>query len=238
LRRSIILALVGFVLVLILRFPARWAAPLLPHAVHCDQLEGSVWSGRCSALTISGSAVGDLDWDLHFLPLLRGQLDLQLDLANQGSYLRGNIARGFGGELTGRDVSLDVPLNNRLVSSIPAGVQAHLSGRLARVTWNGTAITALQGEMDVQDLIGQQGLALGNYHVTFVPAEPPSGELHDTGGPLQISGSVKLLRDGGYDVDGLVAARPSAPPTIVDAIKYLDTPDAQGRRRFSIHNDR
>jgi len=58
LRRAVILAVVGFALVLIVRFPARWLAPLLPHAIHCQQLDGTVWSGSCSGLTAGVSVLG------------------------------------------------------------------------------------------------------------------------------------------------------------------------------------
>jgi hypothetical protein len=83
LRRAVILAITGFVLVLIALLPARWIGPLLPHAMHCQQLDGSAWRGSCSGLTTANGALGDLTWDLHALQLLRGRLELRLDLTNQ-----------------------------------------------------------------------------------------------------------------------------------------------------------
>jgi general secretion pathway protein N len=228
----------GFVLVLIARFPARWIGPLLPHGMHCLQLDGSVWSGSCSGLTRGASTMGDLTWDLHALQLLRARLELRLDLSNQGSYLRGTVAFGFGGALHGRDVQLDLPLTSALISSLPAGAQARLMGKLSRVEWTGKYLAGLEGQLDIQDLVGAQGQAFGNYQATFGAdsqgADTPSGVVHDTGGPLALDATLQLTHDPGYVVQGHVAARPSASNTLADDLKYLGSPDASGRRTFSL----
>ena len=84
-RQSIILAAIGFMLVMLVRFPARWVSPLLPHGVHCQRLDGSAWSGTCTGLTSSGGALGDLSWDWHVLQLLRDLACLGNDLIQLGA---------------------------------------------------------------------------------------------------------------------------------------------------------
>jgi len=238
-RRPILVAFIGFMLVLIVRFPARWISPLLPHGMHCRQLDGSAWNGSCTDLTGSNGPLGDLRWELHPLQLLRGRLDLQLDLTNQGSYLRGDVALGLGGALHGRDVSLDFPLNSQVVSSFPAGAHARLLGKLSRIEWTGKFLSELQGELDIQDLVGSQGAALGNYQAIFAPAaggdaDLPLGVVHDSGGALALDATLQLNHDPGYVLQGNVAARTSASPEIANVVKYLGSPDAAGRRPFSL----
>ena len=239
-RRAIILAAIGFALMLVVRLPARWIRPLLPHDLHCQQLDGSAWSGSCAGLNAGGSALGDLSWELHPLQLLRGRLDLQLDLTNQGNYLRGDVALGFGGALHGRDVSLDFPLTSQLVSSLPAGAHARLQGKLARIEWSGKFFSVLQGELDIQDLVGSQGMAFGNYQAVFAAEDAgggagmPKGVVRDSGGALELNATLQLNHDPGYVLQGQVAARPSASPELADAIKYLGSADAAGRRPFSL----
>jgi general secretion pathway protein N len=240
LRQAIILALIGFVLVLLVRFPARWSSPLLPHGLHCQQLDGSAWSGSCTGLTTNGRMLGDLTWELHALQLLRARLDLKLDLTNGANFVRGDVAMGFGGALHGRDVALDLPLTSALVSSLPAGAHARLLGNLSRIEWTGKFLAQLQGELNIQDLVGSRGLAFGNYQATFGAAtgsgdaEAPSGIVHDTGGPLALDATLQLNHDPGYVLQGRVAARPGASPDIADVLKYLGSPDATGRRPFSL----
>jgi hypothetical protein len=239
LRRAIILAVIAFALVLIVRFPARWLGPLLPRGLHCQALSGSAWHGSCVGLSGTGGSQGDLTWDLQLLQLLRARLGLQLDLENQGSYVRGEVAFSLGGGVHGRDVTLDLPLTSALVSSLPAGAHAHLLGQLARIEWTGKYLSELQGEVQIQDLVGSQGQAFGSYQVTFTPAgsdnsDLPTGEVHDRGGALQLDATLQLTHDPGYLVQGHVAARPSASADINDTLKYLGTPDASGRRPFSL----
>jgi general secretion pathway protein N len=240
LRRSIILAATGFVLVLILRFPARWISPLLPHGVHCQQLDGSAWSGTCTGFSNGLASLGDLSWDLHPLQLLRGRLGLHVDLTNQANFLRGDVALGFGGAVHATDVALDIPLTSALVSSLPAGAHARLSGKLARIEWTGKFLADLQGELDIQDFVGSQGAAFGSYQAIFA-AQPesagsamPKALVHDTGGPLELDATLQLNHDPGYVLEGRIAARPAASPDIADLLKYFGAADAAGRRPFSL----
>ncbi len=157
---------------------------------------------------------------------MRGRLGLRLDLTNQGNYLRGDVALGFGGAVHATNVSLDIPLTSSLVSSLPAGAHARLSGRLVSIGWTGKFLSELQGQLDIQDLVGTQGEALGNYQAIFQPApgnaDTINGVVHDTGGPLALDATLRLTHVPGYVVDGHVAARPAAPPQLADMLRYLD----------------
>ena len=60
------------------------------------------------------------------------------------------------------------------------------------------------------------------------------GQLRDTGGPLSVAGTLRLTQAGGFDVQALVAPRPDAPPELTSNLKFLGSPDASGRRQFSM----
>lgn len=239
-RRLIILAASGFALMLLVRFPARWISPLLPRGVQCQQLDGTVWSGTCTGLMAGVNAVGDLSWELHALQLLRARLDLRLGLTHQGSYLRGAVALGPGGAIHARDVTVDMPLTSALVSSLPAGAHAQLLGKLARIEWNGRFVTALEGDVEVRDFVGSEGQAFGSYQAVFEPGpaqgntDMPTGMVHDLGGPLALTATLQLTHDPGYVVQGQVAARPSASPEFAGQLRFLGSPDAAGKRPFSL----
>jgi hypothetical protein len=61
-----------------------------------------------------------------------------------------------------------------------------------------------------------------------------AGALTDMGGLLQITGTLQLKADRSYLVEGLVATRPETPRDVADSLQFLGTPDAQGRRSFSL----
>ncbi len=165
---------------------------------------------------------------------------MQLDLTDHGNYLRGVLGKGFGGALHGRNVTLDLPLTSALVSSLPAGARARLTGKLSRFDWNGKSLDALQGDLTLLDFVGAQGQSFGSYQVIFAPdanagaTGTPTGVVHDLGGPLALEATLQLTRDPGYVLQGQVAARPAAPPELADQLKYLGSADASGHRPFSI----
>jgi len=240
LRRALFLAVAAFVLVLIMRLPARWIGPLLPHGIHCRQLDGTAWHGSCAGLSTGGGDLGDLAWNLHALQLLRGRLEAQLDLAGPGSQVSGTVALGVGGALHGRDVSVDLPLTSALVSAMPGGAHARLLGRLSRIEWTGRFMSQLQGEIDIQDLVGPSGQVFGSYQAIFGPesgsgaADSPTGVIRDTAGVLALDGTLQLTHDPGWVLNGHVAARPGASADIADIIQHMQSPDATGRHPFTL----
>jgi hypothetical protein len=63
---------------------------------------------------------------------------------------------------------------------------------------------------------------------------PLTGALDDLGGPLDVTGSLQLLADRSYVVEGLIAARADAPADISQMLQFLGPADQQGRRPFSL----
>jgi hypothetical protein len=60
------------------------------------------------------------------------------------------------------------------------------------------------------------------------------GQLRDLNGPLSVTGVVRLSPDGSYELAGSVAPKPDADPDLARVLQLLGTPDAEGRRAFSI----
>ena len=65
------------------------------------------------------------------------------------------------------------------------------------------------------------------------PGEP-TGKLRDLDGPLAVEGTLRLTRQPGFELEGLVAPRAGAEPALINNIRYLGSPDATGRRPFSV----
>ena len=80
-------------------------------------------------------------------------------------------------------------------------------------------------------------VALGGYELKFAGDAAAdgklTGQLRDTGGPLDVAGTLTLTPAPGYLLSGTVATRPEASPTLVRQIAFLGSPDAAGRRSFA-----
>jgi hypothetical protein len=98
-------------------------------------------------------------------------------------------------------------------------------------------IREIQGRIEVRNLEERSGnnTALGSYSVSFPGGSgDPVGTLRDLEGPLALEGTLRLTPAPGFELEGLIAARRDAPPELVNSLRFLGSPDATGRRPFSL----
>jgi hypothetical protein len=238
-RRSIwiaLLAVAGFAVIVLTRLPASWLAPRAA-AANCASVDGTLWSGACSGLSVQRVPLGDLSWDLEPARLLAGTLAAHIVLAHGTLAAHADVTLGLDGALTVRNLLADVPLDPALLPQLPRQLhgRAHAELALARIE-HGT-LTEIQGRIEAHDLEERtvRVTPLGNYAVTFPGGSgEPTGKVQDLGGPLAVEGTLRLTRARGYVLEGEVAARPGAPPELAANLAYLGSPDALGRRPFSM----
>jgi len=226
----------AFVLALIARFPASWAAWMLPRDVACRELGGTLWSGTCSDLTVTQASLGDLQWSLEPLRLFLGELSLQVSLTRPQGRARGGIEIGLSGAITGRNLQARFRLDHALIAQLPPSTRAVVDANLTSLRWQNGNIEAIRGEIAVTGLTTAQGESLGAYRIAFPGGGTgePTGRLSDLGGPFSVEGTVRVTPGPGYVVSGLIAARTGAPPDLAAQLRYLGTPDSEGRREFSV----
>lgn len=240
-RRTVWLVLIGLLAFLgfvIARLPARWIAPGPKAPVSCTDIDGTLWSGTCTGLTAYRQSYGDLSWELHPLRLLAGKLSVSVVLVRGTGSAQGLVDAGFGRRVTARNLVADLPLDPTLLPQLPGDLRGTVHADLPLLVLHGEQVQALQGRIEVHDLIQGAGTAaqpLGSYSLEFPPGAdgPPVGHLRDLGGPLSVDGSLRLTPEPGVSVEGLVAARPTAAAELQQEIQFLGSPDAQGRRLFS-----
>jgi Type II secretion system (T2SS), protein N len=244
-RRTVWIALLAglaFAGILVARFPAVWAAGALPPWLSCDDVEGTVWNGTCTGLTLRHQqAVGDLAWQLHPLRLLAARLAAHVQLTQGTAFLNADVEWGPGHRLLGRDVHARFELDPQLLPALPANLTGGARADLAYIEMKGNLLTDLRGRIEVHDLMQHQGAGtpLGSYSLSFPGARGGGelvGELQDLGGPLALAGTVRMTPEPGFLLDGKVATRASVTPDLAQQLQILGAPDAQGRRSFSIAN--
>jgi general secretion pathway protein N len=236
-----LLAIVAFAAILIARLPAPWVAGFLPKNVTCAELSGTVWDGSCAGLVAQNVRVDTVSWQLRPLALFGGKLAGHIDVTRGTSFARGDIeASTSGNTITARNFQADMPLDPTLISQLPRDLSGVVRGNLQSIHIEKGAIISVQGQLEAHDLVqasGGQRLGLGDYALTFPAADPskePVGQLRSLSGPLNVEGTLRLTREPGFVLEGLVAAGPGASPQLAKELSYLGAPDAQGRRPFSV----
>ncbi len=227
-----------FLAVLLARLPARWVLSAAGHDMRCESVEGSLWDGSCTGATVSGTALGNLTWRLHPGRLLRGQLAAHVTARRANASARADVALGPNGTLVARNVAIDLPLESQLLPALPPYITGTAHAELERIeVTRGGVVRELQGRITVLHLIDSSGQVtpLGSFAVTFPGGTgAPVGRLRDLGGPLALEGTLRLTDQPGYDLHARVAARADAVPSLINALQFLGTPDAAGRRPFAL----
>ncbi|HEX7080303.1 MAG TPA: type II secretion system protein N [Gammaproteobacteria bacterium] len=226
-------------------FPAATAYRLFaPETVRLAGVEGTVWSGGAAVGSVVGLPLRDVSWQVDALPLLTGRVAAHVEARLADGVIQGDVRvtprtavlRNVRAGISVAALSPLVPL---------AGVEGQLRISLERAEIRDGWPVELVGEAQVAELavppllpVRHPGLIpLGGYELTFAETPDPGilGELRDTGGPLEVTGTLALEPDGGYRLAGLVAARAGAPPELVQGLELMTgPPEAGGKRPFEL----
>jgi len=230
-------AAIAFLAIVLARMPAAWVVPARGAQWSCTSVEGSLWSGGCAGLTVSGTSLGDLSWELHPSRIVLGRAAAHVTLGHGPADAAGDVEVGLGGRVTARNVVADLPLNSALLPAVPANLHGRAHCELTLVQLQRGVIRQLQGRIEARNLEERSGndTALGSYAVSFPGGSgDPVGTLRDLEGPLALEGTLRLTPAPGFELEGVIAARTGAPPELVNSLRFLGSPDATGRRPFSL----
>jgi hypothetical protein len=229
----------------IVSFPAsvahRWFSP---EGVALAAVNGTLWRGRAAQGGVQGLAFSNLRWRLKPLPLVLGRLDLTAEADLATGFARSDVlVAGNRVELTELSASTDLQTFRELFTL--GDVRGQISLTLDRlelidgwpVSASGQARIANLAVPPLLPIGGVTRIPLGDYSLQFAPQESPGiiAFVNDDGGPLEVSGSLRLSPDRAYLIDTTIRERADAMPVLVEGIEALaEPPDAEGRRQFRL----
>jgi general secretion pathway protein N len=215
-------------------------APLKSSGIEVAGVSGTAWKGHAQALQIQGTRLGSVEWNLHVLSLFTARLTADVKLTRTDGFAQTELTLKPGGGTSFKDLSASLPLSALPPNVIPGGWAGTLNARLAHLGVEHGWPRSVDGTIEAVNITGpaRKPANMGSYKVTFpakqdAAADTLTGALTDTGGPLQVTGTVQLKPDRSYVIEGLIATRADAPSDVVNALQYLGPADPQGRRPFS-----
>lgn len=212
---------------------------------------GSVWSGSATGFTWQGAPLGDVEWKLQPLSLLRARLAGSARLTRTD----GSVDAGFDVALSGRDVrlrdvrfALPIEALSALPLGMPKGWRGRASGELASVRVTAGWPVELQGTLNIDGLVAPppRNAPVGSFRVVLPHPEPqpslsvpPAAEnltahVRDTDGPFAVDAQLTLSPARNFALEGTVAPRGPVPPAMERSLQLLGPADAGGRRQFSV----
>lgn len=202
-------------------------------------VEGTVWRGQAQIVRVNGTALGRVAWDLHALALLKLQLKADVKLTRSDGFAQCVLSARSLERITLDELTASMPLS-ALPIAPSAAAGGTLNAKFSQLTLEAGWPVAANGSADVINVSGGwlRPPARASYRVVFPApgaeaADALVGAINDLEGPLQISGTLRLMPNRSYYLDALVAARPDAPSELKQGLQILGEPDAQGRRRLT-----
>ena len=231
----------AFLVFLVALVPAALLTRWLPAEVAVTGLDGTIWSGRASGLSLWGRAMGAANWSCRPWPLLALEWSCHVELQPAGGKVSASLSGDLGGEeIDARDLSGQLPIAFFEGLVTPKGWTGQLDLDVSKARIAGGLPQDAEGKMMVRGLKapGPGGALLGDFELTIgegaVGTETLTGRLRDLGGPLRLRGTIELKRDRSYFASGEVSPGPGAGPEIFDTLGFLGPPDAAGRRPFTV----
>ena len=235
-RSALITTAVAALLVgLVVRFPARVALDwFAPAQLQFSGVSGSVWRGSAATVVLPNEAieVSPLQWRLRPTALFAGRVSAEVDASSSNASFRGVTSVSLGGEVTVSESRIAAPLEELTTDLSIGQVFGQLEAHIDKLVFVAEWPERLIGTIDLKGLsYPALGLpTLGDFRLicSEMADVPVYCDIGDTGGPLEVTGSIALQPDSSYELKGIVKARPEAPQQLVDGLRFLGQPDAYG----------
>jgi general secretion pathway protein N len=226
-------------------FPAGTAyAWFAPAGAGFSGIDGTLWSGRAAAGSVANLSLHDVRWTLRPLHLLLGRLaaDVEARLSDGFVSARVSASRSRVALSNVRGSTSIQTLRGVLPVS---GVRGDASVALDELELETGVLTTILGELRLAKLEvapfvpngSRDLLPIGDYTVKFLDSDGNGikASFADSGGPLEVSGTLIVDARRAYTLDGLIKPRAEAPRQLVDGLSFITAdPDAEGRRRLTL----
>ncbi|NOX43714.1 MAG: type II secretion system protein N [Gammaproteobacteria bacterium] len=241
--RNIILIIFLYIGFLIITLPAEQAYSMVKSFSKEDNsvnsslimkgLTGTVWSGKATAAYISGQKIKSLSWDFHPWPLLLGRLQIGVDFRDGDSFARGNVARGFGGQLYLSDLEARLGLKNiAAVAKLPLDLQGYIGLNLQQLSIYNQNIVDAQGTIAWQSAAVNfpVKMTFGDLKATLsTDNDVINVDLVDGGGPLQAEGILTIKADNKYKFTGTFSSRDPSQSALDKNLRLLGRAGSDGK---------
>lgn len=240
-----LLGVVSYLVAMIVLFPAapvvdRFRSQLGPVAlngVHGNLLNGVIDEVR-STDDLLPLSFQNVSWRLAPRTLLAGSAGATISFDGYGGGGQAVVSRRWDGDVHVNDLQFTAQARalDVLLPVPVASFSGELEGRIERVELSDNLLQAIEGVLTWRNAALQSPVptSLGMVNVLIRPEGVRSHVITLTaeGGDVLMDGSVTLTLDGDFVADVLFTPVPGAPQPVVNGLRQMGRPDAQGRVRL------
>ncbi len=227
------IGLVTFVSAFVVMFPARVAYDwFAPSTVQVSGLEGSIWSGSAAEASVAGLYLRDLAWRLRPLRLFTGKLAASIQASPASGFLEADVALGFGGVVTLKDVNGSLPLSSFATMARMPGLSGNTSIQFEELRIRDGLPIVAKGSLAVDNLVAPlvDPSPIGGYRAEFFTDDGAViASIEDVNGVFDLAGSLTISADRNYQFIGKVAATDSTTEKLRRQLRFLGSPNERGQ---------
>ena len=242
----IVIGLVTYVIGVAVFFPA---APVIDRIrpqlgpVALEGVHGKLYKGVIDVVRSTDDLLplefSNVGWTLTPQSLLTAGVGASFSFDGYGGQGEGRASRKFNGDITIRDFQFNA-MAKQLEPLLPvpiASFSGELIGDITDITLVDQLLTRFEGTLLWNNALLETPVqtSLGNLQIQI----EPNGEnshmvtLTAAGGDVAMDGTVSVTLSGDFNADILFTPSSSAPSAVLDGLRQIGRPDAQGRVRFA-----
>ena len=226
---------IGLAIFLLATLPVHFGLKYLPDSlpIVITGAQGTIWNGQAADIRWQNQSLGQLEWELHALPLLKAQLKTDFTLTGKDLNAHGEASVMSDQTLRFTDTSLRAQLaalpiakaqllvtpEGTLNASIRDLVYAEnlVQSADADFIWKPASITS-----PVKYDLGEIELKVTGENARL------EGKLDSRNSPLQATGTLELSPQGLFKADILLTPNKTTPRELRDMLPMLGKPDHNG----------
>jgi general secretion pathway protein N len=233
--RNILIVFTLYSIFLIITLPASvvFSTITLPKNITLSAISGTIWSGQAQKLRVSGIELGSVNWELHPLNFIIGELSADISIVNNKQYIKTEINLSSSGKLELQETRFLIDLSSLqpLTYGMPFSYEGETSGYFPVSSFYKNNYVGINGKLFLNniEMISPQRQSFGDFVVDFRAENEgvTSGRIKDLGGLLNIEGQLNLNKNGQLTFSAQLAAR-EASSSLAQMLSFLGRKDASG----------
>ena len=203
-------------------------------------IRGTVWQGHADGVSVVGRDLGELNWRLRKIPLLRGAVAADIRVQGADVDVAAQLTRRRDASITAHDLRFSFPAQ-LLAPALDLGgltLLGGITGIIDHATLTKTALSNVSGGARWSDagVSGPANAKFSDLLVQFASQTDGSiaGTVRDDGkGDLAANGTFRA-RLGTFDVDVVLAAR-NNDAAVAEILHHVGELQADGSSKLEVH---
>jgi hypothetical protein len=240
-----LLGLLSYLIAVVVLFPAapvvdRLRSQLGPVAL--EGVNGKLYRGVIDSVRSTDDLLPlelqNVGWTLAPQTLLNGGAGAAITFDGYGGSGSGLVSRAWNGDImvSDFDITMQAKALEPLLPVPIATFSGELAGDIDQLKLVNNLLTRVDGKLTWRNAALQSPVptSLGTVDVLIQPEGDASHvvTLSAAGGDVGMDGSVTLTQSGDFVADVLFTPAASASPAVLNGLRQMGRPDAQGRVRF------